>query len=82
MINEYIYQIIEHVLKHQKHKRNSKDYGRRYNERSTRSQLIGSEEKDTSQKLERSSNSVDIIILRRPNQTQETPSDLEDLHTS
>jgi len=43
-IVEYIYQSIEHVLKHQKHKRSLKDYGIRSEERSTRSQHLGSEE--------------------------------------
>ena len=73
---------IEHVLKHQKHKRSSKDYSRRSEEMSSRSQHHGSEEKDVSPKLNRSSDSVEIIILRRPSQTQKTPLNLEDLQTS
>jgi len=81
-IIEYNHQNIEHVLQDQKHKRISKDYDRRSNERSTGSQYIVSEEKDVSQKLNRSSDFMEIIRLNRPSQTKNTPSDLEDLQTS
>jgi len=56
---------IEQVWKHQKHKRSSKDFGRRYEERSTRSQHIESEEKDVSQKLKRSSEFWKIFKLQK-----------------
>jgi len=73
---EDIHQEIEHILKHQKLKRNLKDCDRRSEETSTRSQHIGSEENDVSQKLK-----VDLIRLYEHHQTQKTPLDLEDLQT-
>jgi len=72
-IIKYIHQEIEQVLKHQKHKRSLKDYGRISEERSTISQHIGSEEKDTSQRLETS-----LIRLCRDHQTQKTLPDSKD----
>jgi len=45
-IIEYIHQSIEHVLKHEKKKRSLKDYGNGFEERSTISQHLGSEDED------------------------------------